>query len=94
MILEEREHAWKRGARVLGEILGGGSGCDAMPAGGLDPEGSGTEVAITAALEMRDWHRHKSDMSTPTARRPRSPTWPRPAPSDGSSARGAFPSRP
>ena len=35
----------------MGEVLGGGSGCDAMPGGGLDPEGSGTEVAITAALE-------------------------------------------
>jgi len=50
LILEEREHALKRGARVHGEILGGASGCDAMEAGGLDPEGSGTEVAITAAL--------------------------------------------
>jgi 3-oxoacyl-[acyl-carrier-protein] synthase II len=50
VILEEREHALKRGARIHGEILGGGSGCDAMPAGGLDPEGGGTQVAITAAL--------------------------------------------
>ena len=41
----------ERGARIHGEVLGGGSGCDAMPAGGLDPEGIGTEVAITAALE-------------------------------------------
>ncbi len=51
LILEEREHALQRGARIHGEVLGGGSGCDAMPAGGLDPEGGGTEVAITAALE-------------------------------------------
>ena len=51
VILEEREHALKRGARIYGEVLGGGSGCDAMPGGGLDPEGGGTEVAITAALE-------------------------------------------
>jgi 3-oxoacyl-[acyl-carrier-protein] synthase II len=50
VILEERTHALKRGAKVYGEVLGGGSGCDAMPGGGLDPEGSGTEVAITAAL--------------------------------------------
>jgi len=50
LILEEREHALRRGARVHGEILGGGSGCDAVLAGGLDPEGSGTEVAIAAAL--------------------------------------------
>jgi len=51
VILEEWGHAEKRGARILGEVLGGGSGCDAMPAGGLDPDGGGTEVAITAALE-------------------------------------------
>jgi 3-oxoacyl-[acyl-carrier-protein] synthase II len=51
LILEEEQHARNRGARIYGEILGGGSGCDAMPAGGLDPEGSGTEVAVTAALE-------------------------------------------
>ena len=51
LILEEREHALRRGARIYGEILGGGSGCDAMPGGGLDPDGIGTEVAITAALE-------------------------------------------
>jgi len=51
VILEERDHAQSRGARILGEVLGGGSGCDAMPAGGLDPEGGGTHVAVTAALE-------------------------------------------
>ncbi len=38
-------------ARIHGEVLGGGSGCDASPGGGLDPEGIGTEVAIAAALE-------------------------------------------
>jgi 3-oxoacyl-[acyl-carrier-protein] synthase II len=51
LILEEREHAIRRGARILGEVLGGGSGCDAQPGGGLDPEGTGTEVAIAAAIE-------------------------------------------
>ena len=51
VILEEWSHAQKRGATILGEVLGGGSGCDAMPRGGLDPDGGGTEVAIQAALE-------------------------------------------
>lgn len=50
LIIEEREHALKRGARIYGEILGYGSGCDAVPQGGIDPEGTGTENAIRAAL--------------------------------------------
>jgi 3-oxoacyl-[acyl-carrier-protein] synthase II len=50
LVLEEREHALRRGATIHGEILGSGSGCDAMPSGGLDPDGRGTAVAIKAAL--------------------------------------------
>ena len=50
LVIEEREHALKRGARIHGEILGCGSGCDALPGGGLDPNGAGTEIAIRAAL--------------------------------------------
>lgn len=50
LILEESEHAAARGAREYGEILGFGSGCDAMPGGGIDPQGRGVEVAVRAAL--------------------------------------------
>jgi 3-oxoacyl-[acyl-carrier-protein] synthase II len=50
LILEERAHALARGARIYGEVLGFGSGCDAHPGGGLDPEGVGTEIALRAAL--------------------------------------------
>jgi 3-oxoacyl-[acyl-carrier-protein] synthase II len=50
LVLEEREHALARGARIHGEILGFGSGCDANPGGGLDPDGIGTEIAMKAAL--------------------------------------------
>ena len=50
VILEEREHALARGAKVYGEVIGFGSGCDASPKGGLDPDGIGTEIAIRAAL--------------------------------------------
>ena len=51
LILEEYEHAKARGAKIYGEILGFGSGCDASPTGGLDPDGIGTEIAIRSALK-------------------------------------------
>jgi len=51
LIIEEREHALKRGARIYGEILGCGSGCDAHPGGGISPDGIGTEIAHRAALQ-------------------------------------------
>lgn len=50
LILEELGHAEARGAKIYGEILGFGSGCDARSGGGLDPDGIGTEIAIAAAL--------------------------------------------
>jgi 3-oxoacyl-[acyl-carrier-protein] synthase II len=50
LILEERDHALARGARIYGEVLGFGSGCDATAEGGLDPNGVGTEIAMRAAL--------------------------------------------
>lgn len=50
LILEELEHARKRGAKIYGEILGYGSGCDARPEGGIDPEGVGMEIALRASL--------------------------------------------
>ena len=50
IVLEEREHARRRGAHILGEILGFGSGADADPDGGIDPRGGGVEVALRAAL--------------------------------------------
>ncbi len=51
VILEELGHARGRAAKIHGEILGCGSGCDAVPAGGLDPDGIGTEIALRAALK-------------------------------------------
>ncbi len=54
LILESLEHARARGVRIYGEILGVGSGADAYPAGGLDPDGAGTEIAMRAALHDAD----------------------------------------
>ncbi len=50
LVLEEYEHARARGAKIYGEVLGYGSGCDAHPGGGLDPEGVGTEIAVRSAI--------------------------------------------
>jgi 3-oxoacyl-[acyl-carrier-protein] synthase II len=50
LIIEELEHARRRGATIYGELLGFGSGSDAYPQGGLDPDGAGTEIAVRAAL--------------------------------------------
>lgn len=50
LVVEELEHARARGVKIYGEVLGAGSGCDARPGGGLDPDGRGTELAIRSAL--------------------------------------------
>ena len=90
LILEEREHALARGARIYGEVLGFGSGCDANPGGGLDPEGVGTEIAMRAALRDAGLD-PGGDRPRQRPRRGhrRRPTWPRPAPSTASSAPAA-----
>lgn len=50
IVLEEREHALKRGATILAEVLGFGAGSDATAEGGLDPNGAGAAIALRAAL--------------------------------------------
>jgi 3-oxoacyl-[acyl-carrier-protein] synthase II len=50
LILEERGHAESRSAKIHGELLGFGSACDAAAGGGIDPEGTGIELAVRAAL--------------------------------------------
>ncbi len=51
IILEELEHAKKRGANILAEIAGGGMAADAYHLTGTHPEGEGAYLGMLAAME-------------------------------------------
>ena len=51
LILEEYEHALKRGATILGEIVGGGMAADAYHLTGTHPEGEGAVLGMELAIE-------------------------------------------
>ena len=51
VVLETLEHATKRGAKPLAEIVGYGSSADAFRITDMHPEGSGPAAAISQALE-------------------------------------------
>src|SRR5689334_22632984 len=51
LILEEYEHAKKRGAKILGEIVGGGMSADAYHITAPHPEGAGIIKVMEYALE-------------------------------------------
>src|SRR5262249_31095708 len=50
LVLEEAEHAARRGARLYAELCGWGSGGDAHHPTGPHPEGRGLSAAIATAL--------------------------------------------
>ena len=50
LILESLEHAQKRGARILAEVVGDGSNCDAYHMTTPTPDGSGAAKAIKLAI--------------------------------------------
>ncbi|MCF3111217.1 beta-ketoacyl-ACP synthase II [Niabella sp. CC-SYL272] len=51
IILEEWEHAKRRGAPIIAEIVGGGMAGDAYHLTGTHPEGDGARLGMLAALE-------------------------------------------
>jgi len=51
LILEEYEHAIKRGAKIYAEVAGGGMSADAYHLTGTHPEGEGALLGMQEALE-------------------------------------------
>lgn len=51
MVLESLEHAKARGAKILGEVVGYGSNCDAYHMTSPLPDGSGAAKAMRLAIE-------------------------------------------
>ncbi len=60
VVLEELEHAKKRGAEILGEVLGYGSTADAYRITDIHPEGRGAVGCMTQSLH--DAQLHPSDI--------------------------------
>lgn len=50
LILEELEHALKRGATIYGEVVGGGMAADAYHLTGTHPDGDGAVLGMTEAM--------------------------------------------
>ncbi|MCH2223310.1 MAG: beta-ketoacyl-ACP synthase II [Crocinitomicaceae bacterium] len=50
LILEEYEHAKKRGATIYGEVVGGGMAADAYHLTGTHPEGDGAVLGMNEAM--------------------------------------------
>ena len=55
LILEEYEHALKRGARIYGEICGYGSTCDAYHMTAVQPEAEQSSRAMTMAMREAEF---------------------------------------
>lgn len=61
LILEEYEHARRRGAPILAEVVGGGMAADAYHLTGTHPEGEGAYLSMLAALDDAGLHTTQVD---------------------------------
>lgn len=61
IVLEEYEHAKKRGAKIYCEIVGGGATADAYHLTAPHPEGLGARNVMIAALKDADMQPHEID---------------------------------
>lgn len=61
MILEEYEHAVKRGAKIYAEVVGGGMAADAYHLTGTHPEGDGAVLGMNEALREAEITAEKID---------------------------------
>lgn len=61
LIVEEYEHAKKRGAKIYCEIVGGGMAADAYHLTGTHPEGDGAVLGMNLALEEAEITADKID---------------------------------
>ena len=61
VVLEELEHAKKRGAKILAEVAGFGSTADAFRITDIQPEGLGAQAAIRRALSQAGIDPHERD---------------------------------
>jgi 3-oxoacyl-[acyl-carrier-protein] synthase II len=61
LIVEEYEHALRRGAPILAEIVGGGMAADAYHLTGTHPEGEGAYLSMLTALDDAGLHAAQID---------------------------------